>query len=127
MFVWCSNGILPTHTVHTASAEQYYQQCYYCITYYDANLLQHDSGQFCGQPFTKLALQQHQVSEETTTRGVEGMGLFDDEQRSGMCGAECMHVRVFKIRCEVLQNFNPIVCTTYTYTVYVRVCVVCVN
>ena len=70
------------------------------------------------------------MSEETTTRGVEGdgMGLFDDEQRSGMCGAECMHVRVFKIRCEVLWNFNPIntVFVPYIHILYMYVCVCCV-
>ena len=45
------------------------------------------------------ALQQHQVSGETVTRGLEGVGLFEDEHRNGMCGAQCMRVRVHDSLC----------------------------
>ena len=31
------------------------------------------------------------MSGETATRGVEGVGLFEDEHRSAICGAQCMH------------------------------------
>ena len=34
------------------------------------------------------------MSEETATRGVQGVGLFEDEHRSVICGARCMHVCV---------------------------------
>ena len=71
------------------------------------------------------------MSGETTTREVEGVGLFEDEQRSGMCGAKCMRVHVFIIRCEVCWNFNPINTVFVPYIlynyVYVRVCAVRVN
>ena len=34
------------------------------------------------------------MSGETVARGMEGVGLFDDDQRGGMCGAQCMCVCV---------------------------------
>ena len=34
------------------------------------------------------------MSGETVTRGVEMVGLFEDDQRSGMCGAQCTCVYV---------------------------------
>ena len=35
------------------------------------------------------------MSGETATRGVEGVGLFEDQHRSAICGAQCMHVCAF--------------------------------
>ena len=65
-------------------------------------------------------------------RGVEGVGLFEDEHWSGLCGAQCMRVRVcvFMICCEILTILNLIPIPMYVRTVlymYVRICVcVCV-
>ena len=55
------------------------------------------------------------MSGETVTRGVEGVGLFEDEQRGRMFGAQYMRVCVFMIRCKILCQVvsAPFSCICY--------------
>ena len=39
------------------------------------------------------------MSGETATRGVQGVGLFEDEHRSVIGGARCMRVLVYSWGC----------------------------
>ena len=84
------------------------------------------SCQFCGQPFAKSALQQHQVSGETATREVEGAGLFEDEHREFEDGRRCSRVLSARV-CSLLYAVcmcYVCVCVSECVCACVRVCCV---
>ena len=88
------------------------------------------SCQFCGQPFAKSALQQHQVSGETATREVEGVGLFEDEDREfedGRRGSRVLSARVCSLLYACVHVLCACVCVSECVCVFVCACVCCVG